>query len=230
MTSVIEAAFDVRVGGDDAGFALRAELTLDAGVLVLFGRSGTGKSLCLQALVGEVAAKVGYFRLGGEALFDTERALDVPTHRRQIGFVPQHHALFPFCNVRDNVTFGLPRAARKEPPAEVVDLMREVGIAKLADAMPERLSGGERQRVALARALSTSPKLLLLDEPFASIDAAGRRELHGVLKGLLARRNLPAVLVTHDVHEARAIGTAVVPFERGRTLPRISPEELGADL
>ncbi|MBM4358381.1 MAG: ATP-binding cassette domain-containing protein [Deltaproteobacteria bacterium] len=227
MSAALEAAFKVSLGTNAERFDLAVDLTLDRGVLVLFGPSGSGKSLCLQALVGAVTASEGFFRLDGEAMFDRERGIALPTHRRRIGYVPQHHALFPFCSARDNVLFGLPREERRRPPAEVSTLMEEVGVGHLADAMPERLSGGERQRVALARALAVSPRLLVLDEPFASIDAEGKRELVGVLRRLLERRAMPVVMVTHDPAEARALATVVVRFARGRTVGVVSAESLG---
>jgi molybdate transport system ATP-binding protein len=227
MRPVLEAAFTVTVGRDPDAFTLEAELLLDEGVLVLFGPSGSGKSLCLQTLVGAASPQRGFFRLGGETVFDRARGLEVPTHLRRIGYVPQHHALFPFCSVRDNVLFGLPTEARRRMPEGVRTLMEEVGIAALAEAMPERLSGGERQRVALARALAVSPRLLVLDEPFASIDGDGKRELLAVLRRVLESRGVPAVLVTHDPVEARTMGTHVVRFARGKTLGTVSPQALG---
>ncbi len=224
--SALEADFALTAGAGEAAFSLEVKFELARGVLVLFGPSGSGKSLTLQAIVGAVAPRRGFARIRGEALFDLERGIAVPAHRRRVGYVPQHHALFPFCDVLDNVVFGLPRAARRRPGPAIDALIDELGLGDLRRAMPERLSGGERQRVALARALAVEPRLLVLDEPFASIDHEGRAELYAVLRALLARRDLPALLVTHDPLEAIEVGDAVVRYERGRTIGQDHPRSL----
>jgi ABC-type sulfate/molybdate transport systems ATPase subunit len=138
--------------------------------------------------------------------------------------VPQQHALFPFLDVAGNVAFGLPRAERKG--TRVAALLAELGLADLAGAHPEELSGGERQRVALARALAVEPRLLLLDEPFASIDQEGRAALRRVVREVIDRRRIPAVLVTHDPGEAIALGDRMVRFERGKTAEAGAPAEM----
>jgi molybdate transport system ATP-binding protein len=220
----LEARLAIRVGSGDRAFAVEAELALDAGVLVLFGASGVGKTLTLQALAGLITPASGHLRVRGEALFDAARRIDVPAHRRRIGYVPQQHALFPFLDVAGNVAFGLPRAERRG--ARVGALLDELGIAKLAAAHPGSLSGGERQRVSLARALAVEPRLLLLDEPFASIDEEGRAALRRLLREVIDRRKMPAVLVTHDAGEAMTLGDRLVRFERGRTVAAGDPREL----
>ena len=217
---------DVDIALSVGGFALEASLSLDRGVLVLFGPSGAGKSLTVSALAGLVRPERGSIRLAGRTLFDAAGGIDVPTHQRGVGYVPQHHSLFPFLDVAHNVAFGLPRARRRRDDPAVVALLEELELTHLADARPASLSGGERQRVAFARALAVEPKILLLDEPFASIDRAGRQRVRGTLKRVLARRGIPAVLVTHDPNEARALGDTVVLFERGRTVRSGHPDAL----
>ena len=208
------------VGAGEHTFRLEAKFRLESGVLVLFGPSGSGKSLTLEVLAGLVRPHSGRVVAAGEPLFDTARGLAVPAHRRRVGYVPQRESLFPFRSVAENVAFGLPaarrRRARSDP--EVVGLLTEVGMIHRADARPRELSGGERQRVALARALAVRPRLLLLDEPFASIDRAGRRELGALLRTSLATRDTAAVLVTHDASEARALGDWAVRYSAGRTV------------
>ena len=139
--------------------------------------------------------------------------------------MPQQPSLFPFATVAENVAFGLPRSERRKSPA-ILALMDELGIGHLADARPASLSGGERQRVAFARALAVKPRLLLLDEPFASIDRGGREALRRALKEALARHATPAVFVTHDEDEAIDVGESLVLFERGRTIASGSPASL----
>ena len=214
----LSAAFELTVGEGEARFSVSAELELERGVLVLFGPSGAGKTLTLQALGGLLRPTSGTISVRGQTFFDGSSRVFVPPRHRQVGYVPQHHALFPFRSVLGNVVFGLPRARRRRDDPGVAELLDELGIAHLADKFPASLSGGERQRVAVARALAARPQLLLLDEPFASIDLAGRTELRQVLLRTLAQHSIPAVFVTHDPDEARAVGDRVALFESGRTV------------
>ena len=211
----LDARLEITVGAGDRAFHVEAELILTEGVLVLFGPSGVGKTLTLQALAGLLGGVRGHLRIAGETLLDSARGVLVPAHARRVGYVPQQHALFPFLDVAGNVAFGLPRPARRG--GGVAALLDELGLAALASARPTSLSGGERQRVALARALAIEPRLLLLDEPFASIDQAGRGALRRVLREVIDRRGVPAVLVTHDADEAIALGDRLVRFARGKT-------------
>ncbi len=224
----LDAQFSLAVGRGSSRFTVDAALTLEHGVLVLFGPSGSGKSLTLQAIAGILRPLDGHIRVRGQSLFDAATRTHVPAHRRRIGYVPQHASLFPFRSVADNVAFGLPRRARRKGNRDVVQLLHELGIDHLAEARPTDLSGGERQRVALARALIVRPHLLLLDEPFASIDHTGRRALRDVLVATLNAHGTPAVFVTHDPEEARQLGTRIARFARGRTLGIESPQQFRA--
>jgi molybdate transport system ATP-binding protein len=224
--TALEARLAVTVGGGERTFSVEAELSLEAGVLVLFGPSGAGKTLTLQALAGLVPGVRGRLRVGGEVLLDSARGIAVPAHARRIGYVPQQQALFPFLDVAGNVAFGLPRAVRRSPGAGVGALLDELGLGALASARPGSLSGGERQRVALGRALAVEPRLLLLDEPFASIDEEGRAALQRLLRAVIDRRGVPAVLVTHDPGEAIALGDRLVRVARGKTTASGEPRAL----
>ena len=222
----LEARLCVRVGEAGRSFQVDSELALERGVLVFFGPSGSGKSLTLEGLAGLVPVRSGHVRVQGEALFDRDRGLDVPPHRRRIGYVPQHDSLLPFCDVAANVAFGLSRSERSADHPRVRALLEEFGIAHLALARPASLSGGERQRVALARAFAVEPRLLLLDEPFASIDRPGREALRDSLRAILDQRATPAVIVTHDPDEALDLGETLVRFERGGTVAIGAPSSL----
>lgn len=224
--AALEAEVTIAVGRGAGAFTVEARLALDAGVLVLFGPSGAGKTLTLRAIAGLLRPSRGFVRVGGEALFDADRGLDVPAHLRRVGYVPQQQALFPHLDVLGNVVFGLSRAERKRPGPEVVALLEELGLSGLAKARVGALSGGERQRVALGRALAAHPRLLLLDEPLSALDRAAREALGRKLREALARRGLSAVLVTHDPEEAAALGDRVVRFERGRSVEALSAAEM----
>jgi len=223
---VLEARFALSVGEKHNRFDLEVDLVLEHGVLVLFGPSGTGKSLTIQALAGLERPCSGRIRVRGRTLFDSDARVDVPAPQRRVGYVPQHASLFPFRDVTGNVMFGLPRKERRRDHPRVRQLLRDLAIEHLARARPEDLSGGERQRVALARALAVRPDLLLLDEPFAAIDSGGRHALRTALKATLEQHGTPAVFVTHDPEEACVVGDRVVRFDRGRTIGHGRPQAL----
>ncbi len=223
--SLLRADFALRLGT----FDLVVDFAFDGGVLVLFGPSGAGKTVTLGALSGSLRPVSGQIVLRDRPLFDAATGTHVRPEQRGLGYVPQHNALFPHCSVRENVTFGLPRARRRGYDRGVEQLLEELELQPLADAMPHSLSGGERQRVALARALAVEPALLLLDEPFAAIDRVGRGQLRRLLKGVLERRKTSAVLVTHSVGEALALGDWLVRYERGRTVAAGPPQDVLRD-
>lgn len=214
------------VGSGESRFTVTAELSLSRGVLVLFGPSGAGKSLTVQVLAGLIRPARGRLVVRGEPLYDSERRVFVPPHRRSVGYVPQHHALFQHLSVEQNVAFGLPWRERRRRSPRIAALLEELGLSQLAGARPASLSGGERQRVALARALAVQPRLLLLDEPFASIDLQGRAALRRSVREVLRHHGIPAVFVTHDPEDAMALGDSMVRFERGRTTVTGAPAAL----
>lgn len=223
----IDVDFVAEVGDARSRFTIEVAFRHQSGVLVLFGPSGSGKSLTLKTLAGLVAPRRGRIAVRGRTLVDTEAGIFVPAHRRGIGYVPQHHSLFPFCDVRDNVAFGLTRSERRAEHHPVVDeLIDELGLIDLRHARPDRLSGGERQRVALARALAVRPRLLVLDEPFASLDVDARRDLRRTVRRTLARHDTPAIFVTHDPVEAVEMGDWLVHFERGKNTNAGKPADL----
>ena len=214
------------------GFALRAELDADAGEVVsVVGPNGAGKTTLLRALAGLERIDAGEIRLGERVLDAPGAGVFVPPAARAVGIVFQDHRLFPHLDVQENVAFGLRArgAGRDEARGSALAWLERVGARELAAQRPASLSGGEAQRVALARALATEPRLLLLDEPFAAIDAAAKPALRRLLAEVLRARSGPSLLVTHDPVEAAVLGNRVVVLEAGAVVEVGSPAALAAE-
>lgn len=198
------------------GFTLDVDVTAPSGVTALFGRSGTGKSTVVNAVAGLLRPERGRVVIDGRVLLDTERRLNVPPHRRRIGYVFQDARLFPHLTVQQNLTYGrffAPRGGQEM--AEVVDLL---GIDHLLTRRPGALSGGEKQRVAIGRALLSNPQLLLMDEPLAALDEARKAEILPYLERLRDRTRIPILLVSHSVAEVARLATTVILLDAGRVL------------
>ncbi len=199
-------------------FRLDATLEVEPGeVLSLVGANGSGKSTLLGALAGLVPVDAGRVTLAGVALDDVAAGIRTAPERRGVGLVPQQHLVFGHLTAVENVAFGL--RARGVRPRVARDRAREwldrVGLADHADVRGDRLSGGQSQRVAIARALVVEPRLLLLDEPFASLDASVRGRLHDVVLSAVAAGQVPTILVTHDQHEAEDLGQRTLRLAHG---------------
>ena len=198
---------------------LDIELNIDQGeVVALLGPNGAGKTTLLRAVAGLVPLNSGHVRLDGQVLEDTDTGQYVPTERRPIGFVFQDYLLFPHLSVLDNVAFGLRSrgTGRRLAAEKAVQWLDRVGLESYAGAKPAELSGGQRQRVALARALAPDPRLLLLDEPLAALDASSRAEVRRDLKKHLASFAGIRLVVTHDPLEAVALADRLIVIEQGR--------------
>jgi molybdate transport system ATP-binding protein len=208
-----------------SGFQLSAEMDVElaaGSILVLFGPSGAGKTTVLRQLAGLERPDAGTIRFDSEVWCDVAAGVWRPPQDRHIGLVFQDPTLFPHLTVRNNIHYGVrPGSDRgrtgvgpgSDPVVEIATLL---GVRDLENRHPRELSGGEAQRVALARALAPRPRLLLLDEPFASLDMPTRARLRRDVRGLLHRTGTPAILVTHDRIEALAMGDAVVVMIGGR--------------
>ena len=198
-------------------FALELALAVGAEPLALVGPSGAGKTTLLHAIAGLVRPERGRIE-AGETWFDSARGIDLPPERRSVGLVFQDYALFPHLSVEENVRFGA-----RGPVARTLE---RLGIDALAKVRPGELSGGERQRVALARALAREPRVLLLDEPLAALDAATRIGVRSYLRTLLRDIGLPTLLVTHDYADAVTLATRVGVLVEGRLVQLGTPKEL----
>ncbi|HMZ02756.1 MAG TPA: ABC transporter ATP-binding protein, partial [Burkholderiaceae bacterium] len=181
----------------------------------LLGPSGCGKTTVLRALAGFEPVLAGEIRLDNTRVSSPQQHLE--PERRRIGMVFQDHALFPHLTVAANVAFGLQgHAPRAQIEARVQEMLETVGLAHTAQRYPHELSGGQQQRVALARALAPAPRLMLLDEPFSSLDVELRERLGAELRQLLKAAGTTALLVTHDQHEAFAIADEIGVMRDGR--------------
>lgn len=198
-----------------------------AGTTVLFGASGAGKSTVLALLAGALTPAAGRIVLGDEVLLDTERAICVPLEERRLGWVFQDGRLFPHHKVHENLDYGFNRTRSGEPRRierqRVIDVL---GIGALLDRWPRDLSGGERQRVAVGRALLAQPRLLLMDEPLASLDLPRKREILDLLASISTDFATPIVYVTHSLGELLRLADHLVVLEQGRVVAQGAANEI----
>jgi molybdate transport system ATP-binding protein len=227
-------------GGIEARLVLkRATFTLDVdlqlpgrGFIALFGPSGCGKTTCLRALAGLERARPGRVRVAGATWQDDAAGIWLPTHQRALGYVFQEASLFEHLSVRGNIAYAQKRVRSTERQESValdqaVDLL---GLGELMDRRPGTLSGGERQRVAIARALAAQPRVLLMDEPLAALDAGRKAELLPYLEALQRTLAIPVLYVSHALDEVARLATHMVLLDAGRVRASGSAEDLIARL
>jgi molybdate transport system ATP-binding protein len=198
-------------------FRIDARFTAGQGLTALFGRSGSGKTTIVNVIAGLIRPDRGRVEVDGVTLLDTERGIFLPRHKRRLGYVFQEGRLFPHMTVRQNLLYGRRFAGGgQEARGEfdrVVDLL---GIERLLDRRPARLSGGEKQRVAIGRALLADPRLLLMDEPLASLDEVRKAEILPFIERLRDQSKVPIVYVSHSVGEVARLASTVVLLSEGR--------------
>lgn len=199
-------------------FTLDVAIKLEGPVSALFGPSGAGKTSILQIVAGLLRPDSGRIVVDGKVWFDSSAGIDMPAHRRRVGYVFQEGRLFPHFSVRRNLMYG--RWFRRDEtqrirPDEVIELL---GIGHLLERRPVNLSGGEAQRIAIGRALISDPDLLLMDEPLASLDAARRAEILPYIEQLRDRFHLPTIYVSHTREEIDRLANEVVTMEAGRVM------------
>ena len=198
------------------GFVLDARFEAGSGLIALFGRSGSGKTSIINIIAGLIRPDRAHVAIDGSVLVDTERGIFVPRHRRRIGYVFQEGRLFPHLTVRQNLLYGrwfARKAMRGDDLERVVDLL---GIGSLLERRPGRLSGGEKQRVAIGRALLADPRLLLMDEPLASLDEARKAEILPYIERLRDESKVPIVYVSHSIAEVARLAMTVVLLSEGK--------------
>jgi molybdate transport system ATP-binding protein len=197
---------------------LRVKFTAAHGATALFGPSGAGKTSVVNMIAGLLAPDRGAISLDKTVLFDSTQNINVPPHRRHIGYVFQEGRLFPHLSVRQNLDYGRRMSGRPRDGDEFARIATLLDIDHLLDRRPGKLSGGERQRVAVGRALLTQPKLLLLDEPLASLDVGHKREILPYLVRLRDGAGIPIVYVSHIAAELRRLATTVVRLDAGHVV------------
>ena len=194
------------------------------GISALFGRSGAGKTTLINVISGLVTPKQGKVSIGGHVLFDSDAAINLPTHKRKIGYVFQDSRLFPHYSVKGNLLYGV-----AEKDDDYFDKVTELlAIKPLLKRLPISLSGGEKQRVAIARALLSKPNLLLMDEPLASLDMPRKREVMPFLEELSEQVNIPIVYVTHSLQEILRLAQHLSILDKGRIMTSGKLEEVWA--
>ncbi|MEO7271463.1 MAG: ATP-binding cassette domain-containing protein [Vicinamibacterales bacterium] len=205
-----------------AGFSLEVHEPLTGSITALFGPSGAGKTTTLEAIAGLRRPAAGTIAIGDRVLFSSARGIEVPVHRRQVGYVAQDVALFPHLSVRRNVLYG----RRPGQRLELATVATMLEIEPLLDRDVRQLSGGERQRVALARALMSSADVLLLDEPLAAVDLELRRRILPYLERVRDELRVPIIYVTHSREEVQALADFVIVMENGRLTKSGPPNQV----
>jgi molybdate transport system ATP-binding protein len=204
-------------------FRLAVSFQAGEGVTALFGRSGAGKTSVVNAIAGILRPDRGRIDINDDTVFDSVRGIDVPTPRRRIGYVFQEGRLFPHLSVRQNLNYAA-LFSRGMPAADFEHVVELLGLRDLLDRRPGNLSGGEKQRVAIGRALLSSPRLLLLDEPLASLDAHRKSEVLQYIELIRDEVKVPIVYVSHAVEEVVRIADTVVLLSAGSVLA-VGPAE-----
>ncbi len=211
-------------------FTLDVQFEAENGVTCLLGASGCGKSFTLKCIAGIEKPDRGYIELDGKVLFDSEKHINLPPQKRQVGYLFQNYALFPNMTVRQNILCGLnrekDRAVKEKRLNEIIRLMQLDG---LENHKPAQLSGGQQQRTALARILVNEPRMLMLDEPFSALDAHLRDSLKIELRDMLQEYGKEVLMVTHSREEAYNMSRKIAVMDRGKLLGMKDTKELFAD-
>ncbi|MFQ5479696.1 MAG: ABC transporter ATP-binding protein [Thermodesulfobacteriota bacterium] len=196
-------------------FSLDVSFSMGEDLNVLFGPSGAGKSLILKLISGIEHPDGGLVEIAGAPVFDSSAGINVPVRKRRVGHLFQDYALFPHMSVYDNIAYGVSEQGREARTALVGELLEIMRLKGLDKRFPHELSGGQKQRAALARTLATSPRILLLDEPFSALDYQVREKLRRDLKLIHERFPITIIMVTHDLEEAFMMGSSIAVINDG---------------
>jgi molybdate transport system ATP-binding protein len=212
------SGFDVDLRHDYPGFALDVRFQAGAGITALFGRSGSGKTTVVNAIVGLMRPREGRITVAGEQVQDAAKGLWLPAHKRRIGTVFQDARLFPHLTVGQNLDYGRWFARGRQGGASRAQIVDLLGIGHLLDRRPALLSGGEKSRVALGRAILSRPRALLMDEPLAALDEARKAEILPYLERMRDELALPVLYISHSLAEVARLADTVVLIEAGRII------------
>ena len=197
-------------------FRIKVKFTRkDQGILALSGPSGAGKTSIINMIAGLLTPDRGHVSISGTTVYDSDRKIDLPPHKRRVGYVFQDGRLFPHLTVKSNLNYGCRPAAQKNGCVSFEDVIGVLGIEHLMDRRPHHLSGGEKQRVAIGRALLTDPRLLLMDEPVSSIDNSRKNEILNLVAALPERFNIPILYVSHLAEELESLSASIIRIENG---------------
>lgn len=214
-----------------SSFHLDVDLDLPTnGVTTFFGASGAGKSTLLRCIAGLVRADRGYIKIADELWQDETQSIFLPPHKRELGYVFQEPRLFPHLSVKANLQYGLHRTPEGKRYIKWDDVIEMLDIGRLLSRSPQKLSGGEQQRVAIGRALLANPKLLLMDEPLASLDFSRKQEVLPFIRALHNDINIPVFYVSHSLSEVLQITDNLVLVKEGKTLAKGPIEEVCSSL
>ena len=220
----------VDIHRDLGGFVLDAAFEAENGITCLLGASGCGKSFTLKCIAGIEKPDRGHIELDGVTLFDSEKHINLPPQRRQVGYLFQNYALFPNMTVRQNILCGLNREKnRTEKERRLKEMLALMQLEDLENHKPAQLSGGQQQRVALARILVNDPRMLMLDEPFSALDAHLRDSLKIELRDMLLSYGREVLMVTHSRDEAYNMSSRIAVMDKGKLLCLKDTKDLFAD-
>lgn len=211
-------SFDIDIEARRGAFSIAAKFHADPGLTVLFGPSGAGKTSVLDLIAGVLEPIRGHIAVDGHTLYDSAARVNLPPEKRCVGYVFQDARLFPHLSVRANLMYGYNRAAPGRRYAQLAQIVDLLGVGELLGRAPSSLSGGEQQRIAIGRAILASPRLLLMDEPLASLDEPRKREILPYIERLRDDLKIPILYVTHLVPEVERLAQGVVELADGRVV------------
>ena len=226
MTTVSAPVAHIAVTKRFPQFTLDCDVTFEAGVTSVFGPSGSGKTTLLNCIAGLTRPDAGHITVMGRTIFSAAERKTVPPEKRRFGYVFQSSALFPNMNVRKNILYGYGLTPAEQRTTDSEHLFDLFDLTRLLDRSVDTLSGGERQRVALARALATSPRLLLLDEPLASLDVSFKGAIIRYLKRVRQELQTPMIYVSHSISEVVALAEEMLVLSEGRPVAQGRPSEV----
>ena len=198
-------------------YTLKARFDVDGDITALFGASGAGKSMTLKCIAGIEKPDRGVIQLNGRTLFDSSKKINLPPQKRKVGYLFQEYALFPNMTAIENIKAGMRSLPKDEREQKAEELIQRFRLNGLENKRPSTLSGGEKQRVALARIFASKPEVILLDEPFASLDVLLKSELIPYIRDIISGFSGETLLVSHDADEVLSMCRKVVPISDGLT-------------